>query len=340
MKAWRLDAYNEDPSKAIQSLQLKEDIPVPSDIQDDQVLVHIQYASVNPIDWKLFTGGLHGICPVTFPYTPGFDIGGTIVKVGSKVSGKAVGDKVIADIGLVETCKDPPPAPTGPCGAFAEYVAVDASICTVIVDQPLEAVVGLPLAGLTAYQGLFTGDGLSTTGAVLGDVKEGSKVLILGGSGGVGTLAIQIAKTIKDCYVACTSSQVAFCKELGADEVINYKEGADWGTVLAGQNYDLIYDCIGLMEDLTDRAPKVLKKGGAFISITNFDPNAKSTDDVRFAVFLLKSSAKDVGAMIDMMKASKLKVAVDTVYELKDVPTALQKSLSGRSSGKLLIKMV
>ena len=341
MKAWRIDAYNGDPALAIKSLKLKDDVPVPSAIQDHQLLLKIQYASVNPIDWKLLTGGLHGICPCTFPYTPGFDVGGTVVQAGAKVSGGiAVGDAVIADIGLVESCTDPPTAPTGCAGAFAEYVAVDSSICVKVPTgaADLEKVTGLPLAGLTAYQALFTGEAKSFTGETLGSVKEGSKVLILGGSGGVGTLAIQMAKTT-GCHVACTSSKVSFCKELGADQVINYKDGEDWSKLLAGQNYDLIFDCIGLMKDLTEGAPKVLKKRGDFVSVANFDPTAASSDSVRFAVFLLKSSAKDLETMMGMIKDRTLKVPVETVYDLKDVPAALEKSLSGRSAGKVLIKM-
>ena len=336
MKAWRSFAYDSDPAKAIDALTLQLDVPTPVDIQDHQVLVKIHYASVNPIDWKLLTGGLDGVCPVVFPYTPGFDIGGTVQKVGSKVSHLAPGDSVIADIGLVESCRNPPPFPTGSAGAFAQYCAVDASLC-VQWNSNLQDVTGLPLAGLTAYQGLFTGEGKAFSGDDLGDAKEGSKVLILGGSGGVGVLAIQLAKAA-NCHVACTSTKVDFCTKLGADEVINYKE-ADWGTVLAGKEYDLIFDCIGLMEDLTERAPKVLKKGAPFVSIANFDPTAKSSDDVRFAIFLLKSSAKDLKAMTDMVEAGSLKVHVDKVYDMKDAKAALHQNLAGRTTGKILIKM-
>lgn len=336
MKAWRLNAYNEDPASAIKALELKTDVPTPSEIQDDQILLKIQYASVNPIDWKLFTGGFHDNCPILFPYTPGFDVGGIVVKVGSKVKNVAIGDQVIADIGLVESCTDPAPNPTGNAGAFAEYAAIDSSIC-VKYDGDLKDATGLPLAGLTAYQGLLTGDAKSFSGEDLGSVKEGSKVLILGGSGGVGTLAIQIAKA-KKCRIATTSSKEDFCKSLGADHVIHYKT-QDWGELLAGKEYDLIFDCVGEMDDLTTRAPKVLKNGGDFVSIAQFDPSAKAPDGVRFSLFLLKSSAKDLQVMVDMMKAGTLKTIVEKVYDMKDAKEALEQNLGGRTSGKILIKM-
>ena len=89
--------------------------------------VKVAYAGVNPIDWKLFSGGLDGICPCQFPYTPGFDVSGTISAVGEGVTGFAVGDEVAGDIGLVESCSDPP-AEFGPAGAFAEYATLPASL--------------------------------------------------------------------------------------------------------------------------------------------------------------------------------------------------------------------
>lgn len=267
MKAWRLAKYNEDVPAAIDSMTL-EDIPVPEP-HEGTVLVKIAYASVNPIDWKVFSGGYEGFFPVkSFPYTPGFDAAGTVEKIGTGVTDLKVGDQIIVDLGLAETMCDPP-VPQGAGGAFAEYCIAPSKLCLKVdADIDLETVAGLPLAGLTAYQGLFTGN----VGQELGNITSGDKVLILGGAGGVGTLALQMAAAA-GCHVATTASPAKFdlVKELGAKEVINYRE-QDWGDVLAGKEFDLIYDCIGLMEDLTIRAPKVLKKGGKFVSIAQFDP--------------------------------------------------------------------
>ena len=99
-QAWRLNAYGEggDPAAAIKALKL-EDIPVPEPAKGE-VRVKVEIASCNPIDWKLFSGGLDGVCPCTFPYTPGFDIAGTVDALGEGVDSFKVGDAVIADIGL------------------------------------------------------------------------------------------------------------------------------------------------------------------------------------------------------------------------------------------------
>lgn len=344
MKAWRLASFNEDPAAAIKSLKLEE-IPIPEPLQDDQVLIKVSYASVNPIDWKLFTGGFQEISPIaSFPYTPGFDVAGVVEKSNSDAFSK--GDTLICDTGLVESCTDPAPTPGGPAGAFAEYCVVPASLCVKVKD--MRATAGLPLAGLTSYQALFTGVGSSLAGEPLGESKEGSKVLILGAAGGTGILAVQMAKQA-GCVVAATASSTPmpgdssktkadFVKSMGADTVIDYKT-QDWAEVLKGQDFDLIYDCVGSQEDLTEKAPQVLKKGCTFVSIANFDPSSKSTEQVRFANFLIKSNSKDLQAMVDMMEKGELKVPIDSEYSFAETPKALEKSLGGRSVGKILIKM-
>jgi 2-desacetyl-2-hydroxyethyl bacteriochlorophyllide A dehydrogenase len=333
MKAWRLEKYNEDVPAAIDSMTC-EDIPIPEPYEGT-VLVKATYSSVNPIDWKLFSGGMDGFFPIKkFPYTPGFDVAGIVEKVGPGVTDLKVGDRIICDLGLLETCCDPP-VPQGAGGAFAEYCIAPSTICAKIGDNvDFETVAGLPLAGLTAYQGLFTGSHSQD----LGKSKKGDKVLILGGAGGVGTIALQLAANA-GCHVTTTASPAKFdlVKSLGANEVINYRD-EDWGDVLAGQDYDLIYDMIGLMDDLTVRAPKVLKKGGMFVSIANFDPSAKSTDDVRFEIFLLQSKKADLDIMLDMIKDGKLKIIVDKVHDFAETPAAIKQNLGGRSTGKILIK--
>eukprot|EP00187_Rhodella_violacea_P005341 CAMPEP_0174897994 /NCGR_PEP_ID=MMETSP0167-20121228/18484_1 /TAXON_ID=38298 /ORGANISM="Rhodella maculata, Strain CCMP736" /LENGTH=145 /DNA_ID=CAMNT_0016138353 /DNA_START=32 /DNA_END=466 /DNA_ORIENTATION=- len=145
MKAWRLAAYNADPSAAIDSLTL-EDVPVPSPAEG-QLLIKVQYASLNPIDWKLFTGNYHANFPCQLPYTPGFDVAGTVTESSSPSF--SPGDLVIADIGLQTSCKLPPPSPGGPAGALAQFAAVPADICVKLPagTADLAKYAGLPLAG-------------------------------------------------------------------------------------------------------------------------------------------------------------------------------------------------
>ena len=272
MKAWRSGAYGEggDPADAIGKL-VCSDVAVPEPAAGE-VQIKVNFAAVNPIDWKLFSGGLHAVAPCIHPYTPGFDIAGTVSKIGDGVVDFAVGDAVCADLGLVETCTDPAPA-AGSCGAFAEFaVAPAAVICKTLGVEDASAA-ALPLAGLTALQALFTRSGGTFTGDTLGSLKAGDKLLVLGGATLVGACAVQLAANA-GAVVACTAStntmpdgttKIDFCRSLGATEVIDYK-AAKWAEVLAGEEYDMIFDTVGVPEDWVD-ASKVLKKGREFISV-------------------------------------------------------------------------
>lgn len=349
MKAWQISHYAKSPTAVIDALVLNDSVPLP-EISDDQVLIQNAFCSVNPIDWRLTTGEFHDGVPVAnFPLIPGFDVAGTVVKVGKNVADDStkeiqVGDRVICDIGLLETCQDPAPA-SGAAGGFAEYSAAFASTVVKTKEEllDLKEVVGLPLCGLTAYQGLFTG----AASQDLGKVEANSKVLILGGAGGVGCLAIQMAKA-RGARVVTTASpsklsdgssmtKVEFCQSLGAASVIDYTK-TDWSEELAGQEFDIVYDCVGLQEDF-EKASKVLKKGGLFATIANFNTDNKSTENVRYAVYFVHSNAKDLQIIHDMVKEGEVKVPIDSVYQFADTPAALMRSLTGRSVGKIVIEL-
>lgn len=263
---------------------------------------------------------------------------------GAGVTGFAVGDPVIADTGLVETCVDPAPA-QGNAGAFAEYAVVPTSIAVKIDGMEEASAVALPLAGLTALQALFTKSGRSFSGDNLGDLKSGQKVLILGGATLVGMYAVQLAKNA-GAHVAVTASdnkmpdgvsKADFCTSLGADEIINYKS-AKWTEALAGQDYDLIFDTVGDQDDWVN-ASKVLKKGCDFISVANFGADVEANKENNFKNFLLKSVDADLAELVAMVKDGKLKLPVDSVMDFKDVPAALTKSLTQQGAGKIVIKI-
>jgi len=344
MKAWRCHAYGADgnPADAIAKLKLEEDVPIPEP-KAGQVQIKVQFAGVNPIDWKLFSGGFHGTCPVTFPYTPGFDAAGTISAVGEGVTDFVVGDEVLVDIGLIETCT-PEPAGFGPAGAFAEFAVVPADLVAKTKGIDMASAAALPLAGLTAYQALFTGAARDFAGKELGKLAAGQKLLILGGSTLVGSYAIQMAKGVGASVTVTASSKpmpdgktkLDFVKELGADAVIDYESQA-WEEVLAGQDFDMILDGVGKPEDWT-AASKVLRKGGQFISISNFGENAPC-DTCTFQNFLLKSNKADLDVLVDMVKAGKLRLPVDSTVPMSEVPAVLSRSMSMRAGGKLLIKV-
>ena len=341
MQAWRLPEFNSDVEKAIDSLQLEDGIPVPTP-KEGQMLLKVHCTSLNPIDWKLFTGQFQKDNPVDLPYTPGFDVAGTVL---TAQLGFNIGDKVLTNLGLLESCKSPAPLPTGQAGALAKFVVVPAKSCVKLhKSTDFKEVAGLPLAGLTSYQALFGIARSGLNGQPLGDAQEGKKVLILGASGGAGSLAVQLAKQA-GCLVSATASchpiskrselpKIDLVEALGADVVIDY-EKEDWSELLKGANYDIIFDCVGNMEDLTVKAPKVLKKGGQFVSIANFE--GEPTDHVKYAFFLTKVDRDDLQALVDKVEKKELVVPLDSEYDFVDVKEAFKRSLSGHATGKILV---
>lgn len=335
MKAWRAHGPFGDHKDIIAKMTL-ETVPVPTP-EEGEVLIKVDLAAVNPVDWKVFGSGMGGMIPATvFPYTPCCDVAGTVAKVGAGVSDFAEGDKVVSNIGVDALMK----AKTN--GALAEYAIALANRVSKRGDLTSSQVVGLPLAGVTAYQALFTGNGVSMSGGELGETKEGDKVLILGGSSVAGSLGIQMVKSV-GAYVATTASdnkmpngmsKIDFMKELGADEVIDYKK-ADWSDVLAGQGFDLIFDCAGDPKDF-GKASKVLKKKASYVSIAS--RGETSTPDVTFKGCMLNDNAADLDKLLAMVKAGKLNVPYDSIYSFDRARDMFMGNVSG-GAGKQCLRV-
>lgn len=216
MKAIIIEQYGD-----ANQLKEKDDIPVP-EIKDNQVLVEMHATSINPIDWKLREGYLQEGVPFEFPIILGWDAAGVIKQVGKNVTSFQVGDEIFARPALT------------PNGTYAAYTAVDEKLLAMKPKNiSFEEAAAVPLAGLTAWQCLVN----------FSEIKKGDRVLIHAGSGGVGSMAIQIAKSF-GAYVASTASgkNETFLKELGVDQFINYKE-EDFEDVL--QDYDIVVDTLG-----------------------------------------------------------------------------------------------
>jgi len=347
MRAWRLRSYDASPANAIKDvLSLDAAVPVPKP-GAGELLVQVSHAAINPIDWKLFAGPTP-LFKASVPYTPGFDFQGVVVGKGSEDIDVDVGESVIGYLGLTETCPvdDNLVPKSGSAGAFAEYCVVPASRVAIIPgSSDPRAMAGLPLAGLTAYQALFTGAGKSLQGTPLGDVKEGDKVLILGGSSGTGNFAVQLAKA-RGARVAATAStslmpkgdktKSDWVRELGADVVIDYNK-EDWGRRLAGQNYDLIFDCVGDEKDVA-KASKVLKRGGAFISIANFDLPAGGSS-CRFNNMIVTADGEDLSELVTLTEQGKLTVFLDASFAFDRLLQALERSMTARATGKIIVDL-
>jgi len=204
------------------NLSVRDDLPIPEP-KKGQVLIKVHAAAINPIDWKLAEGMIPGAYRGG---AVGADVSGVIEKIGpDTVTDLVVGDEVYGD--AIDTK-----------GSFGEHCVVNVAV---LAKKPsnismMEAA-ALPLCGLTALQGLI----------INGDLQAGQKVLIFGGTGGVGSLAIQIAKALGASEVCATGSQVELMKKLGADSVVNYKE-QNLAEALKGREFDLVFDTIGSLE--------------------------------------------------------------------------------------------
>jgi NADPH-dependent curcumin reductase CurA len=185
MKAAQQSEYGE----ARNVLTLRDNIPVPQQLSSDQILVRVNAASINPVDWKLLNGNLSLLVHHTFPHTPGCDVAGLVVDVGSAVKRFRIGDKVYGNVGM-----------NG--GSYAEYVRGNESMFALKPKNlTMEEAAAIPLACETSYQALFT--------KAIPPVAAGTKVLICGGGTATGLYAIQLAKAV-GAQVATTCSQRNF----------------------------------------------------------------------------------------------------------------------------------
>jgi len=295
-----------------------------------EILVKVHAAAINPIDYKLIKADVPG----KKQGRVGFDFAGVVEAVGPGCSDAfKVGDAVFGDTAKRQ-------------GSFAEYVSVlEAAVCLKPEGTTFREAAAVPLAGLTAYQGLM-GNGKGFT-------IEGSRVGILGGSGGVGSFAIQMAKALGAAFVITTSSNVEMVTSLGADEVINYRE-KDVVESMAGKDLDLVFDCVGGVESW-HAAQRGLKKGGCFATIVGDSPvvsagiipgivNRKFWSNFgapNYRLFLTNSESNgDLNAIKKMIEEKKVKVLVDErkfTLTTESVHELFKAIMSHRTKGKLVL---
>ena len=282
-------------------------------LQDSSVLVEVFAASLNPIDNILRAGFLRQMLELTFPHVKGYDVSGTVVEIGKNVKSVKIGDEVFARPNQMDA------------GSVAEFARIqEDELAIKPSNMTHEQAASIPLAGLTAWQALVT----------KGMIKKGSKVLIHAGSGGVGTLAIQIAKHF-GAFVATTTSgkNTGLVKELGADLVIDYTT----------QNFeeelsdcDLVIDTIG-GETLT-RSFKVLKKGGTMVSVKSQDnENLAEKYGVHFEWFFMSPDGKMLSELAKLISQGAVKTVIDSVFHMDQAAQAFDRLSTGRAKGKIVI---
>ena len=246
----------------------------------------------------------------------GWDAAGIISEVGKNVKTFKVGDEVFA-------------RPAMENGTYAEYVAVDEDLVALKPKSlSFNEAASVPLAGLTAWQCLVD----------FGDIKAGDKVLIHAGSGGVGSFAIQIAKSF-GAYVISTASDKneEFLKEMGVDEFINYKT-TDFSKVV--KDVDLVLDTMG--GEILEKSMDVVKKGGRLVSISG-EPNEEKAkaNDITIKSLWLNPNGKQLTQLGDLMEQGKVKAYIGHTYPLttKGLRDAHDLSATHHAVGKIVIEI-
>lgn len=293
-----------------------ENIAIP-EIADDEVLVEVRATSVNPIDWKLREGYLAESIPLKFPIVLGWDVAGVITRVGQKVQNFKTGDKVLARPDLTNR------------GTYAEYTAVKEDKLAMLPENvSYEEAAALPLAGLTAWQGIY--ENL--------DVKPGQTVLMQGGAGGVGIIAIQLLKHLGAHVITTASAKnKEFLQGLGADEVIDYHE-KDFSEVL--NNIDAVFDTIG--GDTLAKSYSVLKDGGHLVTISGaIDEKLAEAKNITAKGIWLRPNGKQLTELVNLVNDGVVKVIIDSVHPFTEdgVKAAQEVSETHHAKGKIVISM-
>jgi len=277
-----------------------------------QVLVSVKAASVNPVDFKIRSGKYQAVKEDRLPYTPGRDVSGIVEKCGAQATRFKVGDEVVGMVGIAG-------------GGYAEKAVLDEAA---IARKPQEIdhvhAAAIPLAGQTAWQGLFR----------YGQLKAGQAVLIHGGSGGVGHFAVQFAKA-KGARVITTVStgSLEFARTLGADVVIDYK--TQRFEELA-QDLDMVFDLVD--GESRERSWKLLKKGGVLVT-TLTDPSQETAAryGVRAMRYTVEADGKELAEILSLVTSGKVKPHVQKTYPLEEAAQALNSVEQGHSIGKIVL---
>ncbi|KAF1304979.1 MULTISPECIES: NADP-dependent oxidoreductase [Enterococcus] len=291
---------------------VEEHVSLP-EIKENQVLLKVKASGVNPIDWKLREGYLAKMFPWQFPIILGWDVAGEIVAIGDKVTKWEVGEAVFAR------------PDTTRFGTYADYTIVDAELLAKKPENTSFAeAAAVPLAGLTAYQALFTH----------GQLQAGETVLIHAGAGGVGLFAIQLAKQAGARVITTASEQNrTFLKELGADQVIDYRQ-EDFSEVLQG--IDLVIDTMG--GEIQAKSFHVLKPHGRLISIVGIPPQEDEKQITAKSIWL-KPDGVQLQLLADLLEQGKIRSIVGQTFPLTatGVKQAHQLSETHHAKGKIVL---
>jgi NADPH:quinone reductase-like Zn-dependent oxidoreductase len=279
-----------------------------------QVLVSVKAASVNPVDFKIRNGQYPAVKEDRLPYTLGRDVSGIVETCGAQATQYEIGDEVLGMVGIWG-------------GGYAEKVVLDQSALALkprSIDH-LQAA-AIPLAGLTAWQGLFR----------RGKLKKGQSVLIHGGSGGVGHFAIQFAKATGARVLTTVSTEnVDFAWGLGADVVIDYKTQR---FEEQAENLDMVFDLID--GETRERSWGLLKCGGVLVS-TLTEPSQEKAEEyrVRALRYTVEPDAVDLAEIAKLVAAGKVRPHVQETFRLEEAAQAMGIVEHGGPAGKIVLSI-
>lgn len=331
MRAW---LYGTASGGLEKNLKFHEDAPrPPSTLSKDQVLLSVVTMSVNPIDVSIPEMGMLSKVVISTPASPGMDFCGKVVSTGSTVDSLRVGELVFGKFDL----------PTK-FGALAEFIVVPEH-CVVPLPKGVEpeqaATIGV--CGQTAYQ------------SVTQNAKSGDKIFINGGSGGTGTYGIQFAKAL-GCHVttSCSTANAQFCKELGADEVIDYKTQDLVQTLKdGGEQYDLVIDNVGQPENLYSESHGFVKPSGKFLQVgARVDASGMKTMMSRmlvpgflgggkrkFAFVSVKNDQDGMKKIASWVAEGRVRPVIQDVFGFQDAVKAYEMLKTGRTRGKIVVRV-
>lgn len=310
MKAVQINQYGSADSVIVTEIKKPE-------VGKKQVLIEVHASSLNPVDVKIREGYMANGLSVKPPFTLGVDIAGIVAELGEGAEGVNVGDKVYGLAGVM----------AGVSGAFAEYATAKASM---IARMPknltfIEAAV-MPLTGVSAIEALYENIKL----------EPDQKILIHGGAGGIGTMAIQIAKHI-GAFVATTvgTHEMNYAKNLGVDQVIDYKN-QKFDEIL--KDFDAVYDTVG--GGTYTKSFKVLKRGGIIVSMLE-PPNEIMMEayGVKAVYEGAKIDTKHLDELTELIEKGFVKPHIFKIYNLDGIKDAFRAKEAGMVQGKIAIEV-
>jgi len=310
MKAAQIEKYGNPRAIVL------NDVAIPK-ITPDRVIIEVYASSINPIDTILREGYLRKAVALSLPVTLGYDVAGIVVEVGQEVKEMRMGDRVYGQASIL----------AGATGAFAEFACVPAQLVSPLPSKlSFVQSAAFSLAGLSALQALKD----------LLHLQSTQRILIHGGSGGIGSIAIQMAKKMgAHVAVTATGAGVDFARRLGADDIVDYREQS-FARILS--DYDVVLDTRG--GRIFKRSHKVLRQGGKIVSLHE-QPNSRLMKKfgVQASYLQTRTTPQHLRELTEFIERTGIMVSIDRTYPLAEIQEAFEAKENEQILGKIAIEV-